>query len=289
MVAEVWEKIFSICFSIGSTMCATRPLTDKEYAECFDAFKKVSSEWMAMDEWLEKELIPCLEGRPSARVLSVGSGTGDFDLTLMRMLLEKISQISYVALDPNQEHNAIFSQRYHDCGLELRSFQIIPQPFGQERLDGGFDLIHLTHCLYYIPDRRTAIRRAYELLNPGGFLLIFHQTTLGINEIQRAYMKLVKGDEKEMFSAHDIALIFEGLGLKFNYDVLVSDIDVTDCIDENETGRKILNFFLESNLDGIDSSLRKEIIQKMKEICRYENGREFFFHPCGIFWIKKMA
>ena len=169
----------------------------------------------------------------------------------------------------------------------MKSFRIIPQPFGKDCLEEGFDLVHLTHCLYYIPDRKMAIRRAYELLNPGGFLLIFHQTTLGINEIQRAYMKLVKGDEKEMFSAHDIALVFEELGLKFNYDVLISDIDVTDCIKENETGRKILNFFLESNLDGIDSSLRKEIIQNMKEICRYENNRYFLFHPCGIFWIRK--
>jgi SAM-dependent methyltransferase len=268
-------------------MRVTRPLTDKEYAECFDAFKNVSSEWMAIGEWLEKEFIPCLAGRALARVLSVGSGTGDFDLTLMRMLLKKIPHISYIALDPNQEHNAIFSERYRDCGLELESFQIIPQPFGQERLDGGFDLIHLTHCLYYIPDRKTAIRRAYELLSPGGFLLIFHQTTLGINEIQRAYMRLVKGDEKEMFSAHDIALIFEDLGLNFNYDVLISDIDVTDCIKENETGRKILDFFLESDLEGIDRSLKEEIIQKMKEICRYENGRYFLFHPCGIFWTIK--
>lgn len=268
-------------------MCVVRPLTDREYAECFDAFKKVSSEWMAMGEWLEKEFIPSLAGRISVRVLSVGSGTGDFDLALMRMLLEKMPYISYVALDPNYEHNRIFSDRYQNCGLELNSFEIIPKPFGKDCLEGCFDLIHLTHCLYYIPDRKEAIQRAYELLSPGGVLLIFHQTTLGINEIQQAYMKLVKGDENEMFSAHDIALIFEGLGLNFNYEVLISDIDVTDCIKENENGRKILNFFLESDLEGIDQSLRREIIQKMKEICRYENGRYFLFHPCGIFWISK--
>jgi hypothetical protein len=165
-------------------MRVARPLTDKEYAECFDAFKNVSSEWMAIGEWLEKEFIPCLAGRALARVLSVGSGTGDFDLTLMRMLLKKIPHISYIALDPNEEHNAIFSERYRDCGLEL---------------------------------------------------------------------------------------------------------DVTDCIKENETGRKILNFFLESDLEGIDRSLKEEIIQKMKEICRYENGRYFLFHPCGIFWTIKQS
>jgi len=75
----------------------------------------------------------------------------------------------------------------------------------------------MTHCLYYIPDRKEAILQAYNLLNPGGFLLIFHQTSMGINEIQRKYMKRVKNDEKEMFSAHDILRIFSELGLKFNF------------------------------------------------------------------------
>jgi SAM-dependent methyltransferase len=271
-------------------MNLARSLTDKEYAECFDAFKHVSSEWMAMQDWLEKEFLPHLSENESTKalsVLSIGSGTGDFDLALMRILLEKIPQLSYVAVDPNPEHNRIFCQRYMNCGLKLDSFEIVPHPFGQNHLDGGFDLIHLTHCLYYIPNRRESIARAYKMLNQGGFLLIFHQTTLGINEIQKAYMKLVKGDAKEMFSAHDISVIFDELGLRFNYDVLISDIDVTECIKDSEVGRRILNFFLESDLSEIDPSLKEDIIATMKEICRHENGRYYLFHPCGIFWIRK--
>jgi hypothetical protein len=132
-----------------------------------------------------------------------------------------------------------------------------------------------------------AIRRAYEMLNPGGVLLIFHQTPLGINEIQRAYLKRVKGDEKELFSSYDILHILNELDLKFNLDILISDIDVTDCIEENETGRKIQNFFLESNLEGLDRTLRDEIICTLKETCRLKEGRYFLFHPSGIFWIRK--
>lgn len=268
-------------------MGGIKPLNDREYAECFDAFKKVSTEWTAIEEWLAKEFMPSMASRESGSILGIGSGTGDFDLTLMHILLEKIPHITYVALDPNQEHNRIFSSRFAESGLPLDSFRIVPQPFGDDGLEGGFDLIHMTHCLYYIPDRKKAIARAYDLLSPGGILLIFHQTTMGINEIQRAYLKRVKGDEKEMFSSYDITKIFEDLGLKFSFDVLISDIDVTDCIKENETGRKILNFFLESDVDGLDESLRDEIVQTLKEISRFEDGRYFLFHPGGIFWIRK--
>lgn len=265
------------------------PLTDKEYAECFNAFKMLSTEWTAMREWLVQEFLPLMAGRESLEVMSIGSGTGDFDLTLIRLLGKEISHISYTALDPNREHNSIFSERYEESGLDLDSFRIVPKPFGEVDFPDRFDLIHMTHCLYYIPDRKKAIQQAYNLLNPGGFLLIFHQTSMGINEIQRKYMKRVKNDEKEMFSAHDILRIFSELGLKFNFDILISDIDVTDCIAGNENGEKILNFFLESRLDGLDRTLKEEIIQTLKSICRVEDGRYFLFHPCGIFWIRRMV
>ncbi|MHB8119317.1 MAG: class I SAM-dependent methyltransferase [Methanothrix sp.] len=264
-----------------------KPLTDMDYAECFNAFKKVSTEWMAIEEWLAEDFMPSMAGRQSANVLSIGSGTGDFDLTLMRMLLDKVPTLSYTALDPNEKHNKIFLNRYSESGLNLASFQIIAKPFCEDFFEGGFDLVHLTHCLYYIPDRKMAIHRAFDMLNPGGILLIFHQTPLGINEIQRIYLKQVKGDEKELFSSYDILLIMKELSLKFNFNILISDIDVTDCIEGNETGQKILNFFLESNLDGLGRALHDEIIRTLKEICQYKDGRYLLFHPSGIFWIRK--
>ncbi|MDD2755828.1 MAG: class I SAM-dependent methyltransferase [Methanothrix sp.] len=263
------------------------PLTEMEYAECFNAFKKVSTEWMAIKGWLSDDFIPSLAGRKSANILSIGSGTGDFDLTLMRMLLGKIPTLSYIALDPNVIHNDIFLKKYKESELNISSFQIIAQPFSEDLLGGGFDLIHLTHCLYYIPDRKMAIRKAYDMLNPGGILLIFHQTPLGINEIRRLYLTKVKGDDKEIFSSYDILLIMKELGLKFNFNILISDIDVTDCIAGTDTGRRILSFFLESNIEGLDQTQYNQIIQTLKEICRCQDGRYFLFHPSGIFWIRK--
>lgn len=69
--------------------------------------------------------------------------------------------------------------------------------------------------------------------------------------------------------------------IKFNFDILISDIGVTDCIAGNENGQKILNFFLESRLGGLDKNLREEIIQTLKSICGSKVGDTFSFIPAG--------
>lgn len=268
-------------------MNAARPLSDREYAECFNVFRRISTEWGAIEEWLREDFLPGLRAGDRADILSVGSGTGDFDLALMRLVGEKISRIAYTALDPNEQHDRIFLENFRKSGLSTHSLKILPMPFGGEKPEGTFDIIHMTHCLYYIPDRAGAVRLAYELLKPGGSLLIFHQTALGINEIQRAFMRRVKGNEKEMFSSYDILRIFENGKIPYRFDILISDIDVTDCVRGNETGDRLLSFFLESHIEDLDSALREEIVRFIKETCRRVDDRYLLFHPSGVFWIKK--
>jgi hypothetical protein len=66
--------------------------------------------------WLWDDFIPSLAAWESAKILSIGSGTGDFNLTLMRMLQGKIPTISYIALDPNETHNKIFFKSVWSIG-----------------------------------------------------------------------------------------------------------------------------------------------------------------------------
>jgi len=276
--------------SLNTTTAMTpqcRDLTDAEYAQCFDLFKTISTEWDALSNWLKYVCIPELGLGRSIDVLSVGSGRGDFDLALIGLLEDSCSQIRYTAVDPNTEHNRIFSDRVQASGIVPDSFRIISEPFEPGAIDGYFDLIHLTHCLYYIPERRSAIQSAWDMLKPGGSLLIFHQTALGVNEIQRLFMERVKGDEKEMFSAHDLLEIIDRLHLPFKFDILISDLDVTDIVKDTPKGRQLLEFFLEAKLDGVDGMLLSEIRRYVADNSRVEDGRYYLFHPSSIFWVKK--
>jgi len=263
-----------------------RDLTDREYAECFDCFKAQSTEWDALSGWLADELLPTLGHRDRLRVLSVGSGTGDFDLVLMGLLAGAGFGIDYTAVDPNPEHNAVFERRVRESGLPLDRFRIIPLPFEAETAPGTLDLIHFTHCLYYIPDRAGAILHAREMLAPGGSMLIFHQTAPGINEVQRLFMDRVKGDTREMFSCYDLFAILDRLAIPFTFDLLLSDVDVTGIVEGTREGRMLLCFFLESSLEGVDGALLAEVTRYIRENSRIEDGRFWLFHPGGIVRIR---
>lgn len=45
-------------------------LNDKEYVECFDLFKTVSTEWDALECWLREEFIPVLKNDNSIDILT---------------------------------------------------------------------------------------------------------------------------------------------------------------------------------------------------------------------------
>ncbi|MBW1986685.1 MAG: methyltransferase domain-containing protein [Deltaproteobacteria bacterium] len=241
-----------------------------------------------MQEWLTDDFMPRVNWSGPLEILSIGSGTGDFDLQLMTLLLQRWPIRAYLAIDPNVDHNQVFQTRFWESGLPIPDFQILSQTFPGPPLSRKFDLIHLTHCLYYVPDRRQAILSAVKLLQDHGCLLIFHQTPLGINEIQRRFLKRAKGDVKEMFSSRDIYGLLKELPISFKFDIVDGVLDVSDCLDpESPQGQQLINFFLECRADTLPSGFRQEVIAFIKELAFEDQGRPVIFHPVGVFSIYK--
>ncbi|MDD3581874.1 MAG: class I SAM-dependent methyltransferase [Desulfobacca sp.] len=264
------------------------PLNDCEYAKCFNIFKQISSEWQAMQDWLREDFIPHRDWTGPLAILSIGSGTGDFDLQLMSLLLPHWPIQTYVAIDPNLKHNQVFQASFRERHLAIPNFQILSQTFPSRPLHQKFDLIHLTHCLYYVPQRQEAILGAVELLKDQGCLLIFHQTPLGINEIQRHFLKRAKGQAQEMFSSRDIYVLLKKLPISFKFDIVDGVLDISACLDpESPQGQQLINFFLECRADTLPAAFRQEVIKFIREIAFEDQGRPVIFHPVGVFSITK--
>ena len=262
------------------------PLSDREYAECFDTFKQISTEYRSTKKWLIEEFLPQRRWTSPLNILSIGSGTGDFDIQMMKFILKRWRIESYVAVDPNSDHNQIFQTRFRESGLPVQNFRILSQTFPVKNLDMKFDLVHMTHCLYYIPDRLKAIQGALDILNNQGRVLIFHQTPLGINEIQQRFLKRAKGHENEMYSSKDIYRLLESLPVTFEFDIIDGILDVSEfTASESHRGSRLLNFFLECRADLLPPEFRGEVVDFIKCLAFPDKNRQVIFHPVGVFSI----
>ena len=163
-----------------------RDLEPTEYHEGFKEFlartdqKQVSLEWFKVHFNNRTDI---------KRVLSIGCGEGSFDLLLLKILP---NVQTYVGIDPNPSHISSFQHRYEneflpsypsmrlvearfeEVGLSPEvDVELLQQDFEDFRTDQRYDLIIMSHVLYYIPQRKFALSKACTLLNDDGILRLF--------------------------------------------------------------------------------------------------------------------
>jgi SAM-dependent methyltransferase len=260
------------------------PLSDEAYARCFREFRRDCKEWRAMLSWTRDRLLKDLPAKEKLAVLSVGSGNGDFDFRFVRILLAKIKALEYVMVEPNEVHCQLLRERFVGGVFPQANFEIDPMPFEEFAITRPFDLVLFTHCLYYIPDRRQAILHAMEAIEDDGLVLIFHQTPLGIHQVQQEFLRRVKGYSGEMFTSRDIQELLDRLEIPYRLEVLDSFLDVTACFHpDSPRGVNLLCFFLESDVRQLNPRVRWEVMDYIKDLTIYDNGRLLLRQPVAIF------
>ncbi|XP_015263432.1 PREDICTED: carnosine N-methyltransferase 2-like, partial [Gekko japonicus] len=99
--------------SLPKELCVThsmRSLTPEEYAKAFQSFLDHSTEHQCMDQFNKKELPNIVaslgNGKSTINVLGVGSGTGEQDLKMIRIIQSKHpgAFINNEVIEPNPEH-----------------------------------------------------------------------------------------------------------------------------------------------------------------------------------------
>lgn len=264
------------------------PLSQKEYSDAFKAYKNISTEWTAILEWIQNKLLTEIPKKDRYTILSVGSGAGDFDYQLIRRFKDKFDFIEYTAIEPNDTCCQQFKILLDSHFISDFQYQIHCSLFENFSSNKSFDLIHFTHSLYYIRSRAQAILHALNMLGDDGKLLIFNQTSKGINQIQQKFLKRLKGNTDYMFSSVDLEKVLNHYGIKYRLDIVDSFLDVTDFSYER-TGcmLNLLDFFLESKVSMLSSEIISEVGDYIKSISFFDKSRRFIFHPVAIFSIHK--
>lgn len=162
-----------------------------EYAAAFRTFLDYCDQRKTLYRWFDETVEPC---DVVQSFLSIGAGTGEVEAELLRRIAPHGP--TTVLVEPNPElaeqipgrlpKAEVIQERYEDC---------------RERLSHRkYDLILLSHSIYYLDDPKRTLQECYDMLTPQGALMIINESVYGIHDFRKQY----GGHESMLFSDKDI-------------------------------------------------------------------------------------
>ena len=244
---------------------------------------------------------PWFQQRSSFNVLSVGGGTGEIDMEIMKIIkkeLQKSDQGRHVkifnrAIEPNE----------YSCGLYKAAIENLPSPLNddlteveicqqtfqeykerQQRQEAGsvkFDMVHFIHSTYHV-DIKQALMHCFEkeLIEQGVLVCLVEGQDLIYWVTSRQNIQWPGRDKNsEIYeTAEEIVKIAKSNGWKHEIYSQEYSTDVTDVFDEKSTEGNLLLDFLTHTVnfrETADKQLVEETLALIKELTTVKDGKRF--------------
>ena len=164
-----------------------RPLSGKFYVQAQEVFRRATDQ---NDRMLEATL-QITRGTTDMRMLSVGSGSGLYELPFLEALRAAgTPPRRFVGVDPNRR-----AVQKLDRALQRRfagrlDFEVRAETFQKFEARERFDLVAFNHTFEYLKgDHRRWIRKAFRMVDRNGLVLIFSPLRGGINSLYSAFAR----------------------------------------------------------------------------------------------------
>jgi 2-polyprenyl-3-methyl-5-hydroxy-6-metoxy-1,4-benzoquinol methylase len=154
------ERCFCRCGDCGYIFDNPRP-TQAEIIRFYSKPEQYQN-WLeaevARDRMWQRRLRKLRRAGLSGSLLDVGSGIGQF-LHHAKATFSKV-----LGTEVSTEAVQVARQKY--------AIELIATEFESTELPGPFDVVTLFHVLEHVPDPRRTVSRCYQVLRPGGMLVI---------------------------------------------------------------------------------------------------------------------
>ncbi|XP_009937034.2 carnosine N-methyltransferase 2 isoform X4 [Opisthocomus hoazin] len=274
-----------------------RSLTAEEYVEAFKSFLDHSTEHQCMDEFNKEEMPNIMaslgNGKSTINVLGIGSGTGEQDLKMIRILQAAHPGvlIDNEIVEPNPQHVAAYKELVNQApDLQNVSFiwhQLTSSEYKQQVKEKGthkkFDFIHMIQMLYRVEDIPSTIKFFHSCLDHHGkLLIIILSDSSGWASLWKKYRHcLPSTDSGHYITSSGITDVLKRLGVEYHVYEFPSGWDITECFIEGDlVGGRMMDFltgtknFLGTAPPGLRQQLQEALCQP--ECSSKKDGRIIF-------------
>ena len=257
-------------------------LSDERFDVTHETFERSSSQQQLVLNTL-KELIDTHEGSSGAlRVLSVGCGSGILDNQLISVLASSAGTFEYTGVDPNPVACHRFRENFEKLALPNVKLEVRTEAVESLNINNPFDIIQLTHALYYFKDPADTLEKLRRLLAPGGKLIIIHAPNEHLNQLSQCFWS--HHAEQDIWFSNRLEEHLVRQGIEFTSHRIHGEVDVTRCFEKScPHGEKILDFITQSDCRESDADVRARCLHFLKKISRVDGERLKVGHPADVF------
>ena len=261
---------------------ASMQLSDERFDVTHEAFECSSSQQQLVLRAL-KELISLHEGSTGAlRILSVGCGSGILDNQLISTIASSPEHFEYTGVDPNPVACHRFRENFEKLALPNVKLAVRTEAVESLNINNPFDIIQLTHALYYFKDPADTLEKLRRLLAPGGKLIIIHAPNEHLNQLSQCFWS--HHAEQDIWFSNRLEEHLVRQGIEFTSHRIHGEVDVTRCFEKScPHGEKILDFITQSDCRESDADVRARCLHFLKKISRVDGERLKVGHPADVF------
>lgn len=261
-------------------------LGDQRYHKTHESYEAASNQRTLILDWLDNiaDRMTFPTDRET-RMLSVGCGGGVMDRRIVRVISSHVESLSLAGVDPNPEHTRAFARQFADEGFDVEAYTGMFETFETEQ---QFDVIHFVHCLYYFEHIEPELRKAVDMLAPGGVLIVLQAPNEALNHLADRVWK--KQFDQSAWYSDDVVATLSDLAVDFQVQRIDAEVDVTECFEPaSDAGVDILDFVVQADTRQLTKAFQASLRESLRSICREKDGRLLCAHPVDGIVVRKTA
>lgn len=219
------------------------------------------------------------------KVLSLGCGSGIFDLEFIKIIQQQVNsqkknKLDFTGLDFNETDLDHFRKSlFNQCSETQSSVTLKYQKFESSTdLGESYDLITMVHFLHSFDDVLPVIKNALRHLSPGGKLLIIQQKKEGVSELKDAFLDILPNQKFQ--STDHLMKIFQSENINYTSHKIDTCFDVSIMKKVSLDTLLLMSFCFCNDLSTLSAQEQDQIRNAFLSLAKVqEDGRTVIHEP----------
>jgi SAM-dependent methyltransferase len=244
-------------------------LKGQNYLECHEVYCHSTNQQAKMLDAMFIYFEKTFENRSSYSILSVGCGSGSFEVPLLEKLLAKNQKIHFVGIDSNKEQTLATQQKLDRLARENGnfSFEIFHEDFNSCSFKQCFDAILCIHVLYYCSNLESTLSKIRNILDSDSKLVVMNAP---LEDMAIPYFCISNNLWGTVpWYSQEIEETFDICRIPYSKQAISASLDISTCFDSQlKRGKQLLDFILGVDTEYFSASQKQMFLDYLREISK---------------------